>query len=1050
MGNFKIYRSSAGSGKTFTLVREYIKLSFKYPMNFKNILAVTFTNMATDEMRSKIISELDMLSRNKDTDLRKELVKEGIEEKAMPQKAKEVLSQILHNYSSFSVSTIDSFFHRVLRSFSKELKLSPGYSVELDENKVLEELVNNLWFETGSDKELQKFITEFIEYNMSINAGWRIESSLFKLGKEIFKDRYWERKLLSGKIFKDNRDDIKELIEDLKEIRNNFEKDLKEIGEHALQLMARHNLEIKDIKSGKNGPANHFKKISDQTSKDWYEPTDTAINASTNSNLWITKNSKLSSEIRNCLDDGLLNFLNLAIDYYNKYSSEYLSSLVILRNIFILGIFNDLVKLMQTYESDNNIILHSNISRILRLLISGENSPFIFDKIGSNYRHFLIDEFQDTSTFQWKNFIPLIINSLSEKRFSMVVGDAKQSIYRWRNGNMRLILADIYKDLSNFKSDIKTENLKINYRSAKNIIDFNNLFFKSISDVFEMNTETGRNIISAGYGEDVTQTHHRTDVEGYVNLRWIESDSKTTKSDSIEKANENLREIIKEVKNANYSNKDITVLVRNKQEGIMAANLLLEINIPVISSESLLLIQSPKVMLIISAFKYISDRKNDIAAAELIFNYNKYIKENNFVSHELFDLIKAESDNNIKNVLPESFIKKDGYLNSVFYNLNVYELTEHLIKIFELDKIPDLYIIKLIDVIREYSLNNSSDINSFLEWWQKNSEGFAISTPDNIDAVRILTIHKMKGLQNKVIIIPYASWETEPKASRDYMWVSSDRAPFNFIPAFPVPTSSNLSNTLFDEDYQTEKDLTFIDNLNLLYVALTRAGEALYVISYDWRDNNTGRLIKNRIENIPELKSKFTNNELKFGKLPEKEKIAITDKKSGYKFISSEWQKKAVIRPSNYGIKPWESRFDSVSEGILIHEILSRIKTKDEFDRVLNDYLTNGMISETKAVSLKQKFAKIIKDEKINNWFSGVYEVLNEAEITDEAGSLIRPDRIMIKDDNAVLLDYKTGKESKTHEEQMKKYITTVKKLGYNNIEGYILYLSHNYNLIQV
>lgn len=1020
-------------------------------MNFKNILAVTFTNMATDEMRNKIISELDMLSQNKDTDLRKELVKEGIEEKAIQQKAKEVLSQILHNYSSFSVSTIDSFFHRVLRSFSKELKLSPGYSVELDENKVLEVLVNNLWFETGSDEELQKFITEFIEYNMSINAGWRIESSLFKLGKEIFKDRYWERKLLSGKIFKDNRDDIKELIEDLKEIRNIFEKDLKEIGEHALQLMARHNLEIKDIKNGKNGPANHFKKISDQTSRDWYKPTDTAINASTNSDLWITKNSKLSSETRNCLDDGLLNFLNLAIDYYNKYSSKYLSSLVILRNIFILGIFNDLVKLMQTYESDNNIILQSNISRILKSLISGENSPFIFDKIGSNYRHFLIDEFQDTSTFQWKNFIPLIINSLSEKRFSMVVGDAKQSIYRWRNGNMKLILTNIYKDLSNFKSDIETENLKINYRSAKNIVDFNNLFFKSISNAFEMNTETGRDIISAGFGEeDITQTHHRTDVEGYVNLRWFESDLKTTKSDSIEKANKNLIEIITEVKNAKYSNKDITVLVRNKQEGIMAANLLLEINIPVISSESLILTQSPKVMLIISALKYISDRKNDIAAAELIFNYNKYIKENNFVNHELFDLIKAESDNNIKNVLPESFIKKDGYLNPVFYNLNVYELTEHLIKIFELDKIPDLYIIKLIDVIREYSLNNSSDINSFLEWWQKNSEGFAISTPDNIDAVRILTIHKMKGLQNKVIIIPYASWETEPRASRDYMWVSSDTVPFNFIPAFPVPTSSNLSNTLFDEDYQTEKDLTFIDNLNLLYVALTRAGEALYVISYDWRDNNTGRLIKNRIENIPELKSKFINNELKYGTLPIKEKIQVPDVKDGYKFISSGWQKKAVIRPSNYGIKPWENRFDSVSEGILIHEILSRIKTKDEFDKVLNDYLMNGMISETKAVSLKQKFAEIIKDEKINNWFSGVYEVLNEAEITDEAGSLIRPDRIMIKDDKAILLDYKTGKESKTHGEQMKKYINTVKKLGYNNIEGYILYLSHNCNLIQV
>jgi ATP-dependent exoDNAse (exonuclease V) beta subunit len=565
-----------------------------------------------------------------------------------------------------------------------------------------------------------------------------------------------------------------------------------------------------------------------------------------------------------------------------------------------------------------------------------------------------------------------------------------------------------------------------------------------------MNSLPGNEIIEKGYGnDDIIQKYH-SDFEGYVNLRWLNSDSRTIISENIEQANNNLKEITGELKKAHYKNQDITILVKNKLEGITAANFLLELGIPVISSESLLLINSPKVMLLISALKFISDRKNDIATAELIINYNKYIKVNNSSNHELFYLIKEKSGNNLYEVLPESFIKKDGYLNPVLYNLNVYELTEHLINIFELDKIPDLYITKFLDIIRDYISNNSSDINSFIEWWQKSAEGYAISTPDNIDAVRILTIHKMKGLQNKVIIIPYASWEIGPRAARDYMWVSSGIAPFDFIPAFPVPASSNLENTYFNEDYQTEKDLTSIDNLNLLYVAFTRAEEALYIISYDRRDDNTGRLIKNRIDKVPELKSRFIENELKCGILPIKESEKVSEKTNEYKFISSMWQKKAVIRPSNYGIKPWEDRFDSVSEGILIHEILSVIKTKDEFENTVNDYVKYGMINTTKAVNLKQKFSEIISDEKIKEWFSGGYEVMNETEIINEKGSLIRPDRIMIKDDKVVLLDYKTGKKSKAHSEQMKKYIETVKRLGYNNIEGYILYLSQTYNLIQV
>lgn len=1049
MGNFKIYRSSAGSGKTFTLVKEYVKLCLLFPANFKNILAVTFTNMATDEMKNKIISELDSLSNNQNTDLRNELIKEGIEEKVIPEKAKKVLSQILHNYSSFSVSTIDSFFHKVLRSFAKELKLSPVYNVELDEDKVLGELIDNMWIRTDSDEELRNFIIDFIQYNMDVQEGWRIENNLLKLGKEIFKDRYWERKLLTDKDFREDRVIIKELIKTLWAIRKTFEIDMKEIGEAALQFMARYDLTVEDFKNKKNSPPNYFRKISKQSADEWYKPGIRAQKSCDDIKEWYTKDSPKTVNIQNCLDDGLLNFMNLAVSYYFKKSGKYFSSIIILQHIFILGIFNDLINLMSVYESENNIVLQSNISRILRLLISEENSPFIFDKIGSNYKHFLIDEFQDTSTFQWRNFIPLIINSLSENRFSMVVGDAKQSIYRWRNGNMRLILNDIYNDLSGFKSEIDTVNLGTNYRSARKIIDFTNSFFKSISDNLKLKTETGREIVSKGFSENDVVQNYFSKTEGYVNLIWLESDSNTKKEISTGLANQNVKQILDEVKASGYSLNDITILVRNKNEGAAIADFLLRSEIPVISSESLMLINSAKVMLIINAVKYISDRNNDIAAAELIFNYNKHILGNNVDNHDIFKLIKEDDGKNLKSILPGNFIREDGYLNPALYNLNIYELIEHIIKIFEFDKSPDLYLIKLLDVIRTYTLNNSSDIQSFLDWWKEQAESFTISTPGSTNAVRILTIHKMKGLQNKVVIIPYASWETVPRSTRDYMWVTSEDKPYNDVPAFPVSISPKLENTFFSEDYLTEIDLTLIDNLNLLYVAFTRAEEALYIISYDWRTENTGRLIKNRIENIAELKSLFINNELKSGSLPRKESKEKT-KTDEFKFISSMWQKKAVIRPSNYGIKPWEKRFDSVSEGILIHEILSKIRTKDELENVIKDYLTYGMINDEKAEKLRNKFAELISDRIILKWFSGIYEVLNEREISDNTGSIIRPDRIMIKDRNIILADYKTGKESKSYIEQMKKYSETVKKMKYDKIEGYILYLNQPYKLIQV
>jgi len=1061
LGNFKIYRSSAGSGKTFTLVKEYIKLCFRHKSNYRNILAVTFTNMATEEIRRKIITAFDELSGDRNLNLKNALMKDGIEEKTIKTKAKETLDLILHNYSDFSISTIDSFFHRVLRSFAKELRIPPGYKIQMDDKMVLKELILNLWHKTETDDELSDLIFRFIKHNIENGKGWRIENSLFRLGEEVFKDRYWEKKFLSGYNYENDKVNLSFITEKLISVVKKFSEDMKKSGEEGLEIIRKYNLSIEDFKSKSRGPANYFNKIINGN----FVPSPAAGQAINNPDYWITKTAKNRNEIESCLNGGLLEAYKKSIEYYNNNKQDFNSAEKVLGNIFVLSIFKDLISMMKVYENEKNEILQSNISRILRLLISKENSPFIFDKIGSNYRHFLIDEFQDTSTFQWKNILPLIINSLSEKRFSMVVGDAKQSIYRWRNGNMRLILSDVYSDLNMFKEQFETINLDTNFRSAGAIVEFNNNFFSGISEYIEMKTDEGRNLLEKTFSSDVIQKCN-SNINGFVSIKWIESE--LNKEDKMLASTEELKNIFKKLKflinDSNsgedkhrneaveniYDFKDVTILVRNNSEAALISNVLLKSGIPVISSDSLLLKSSPEVSVIIAAIKLIADKEDKISAVQLAGNLLKHIKDDTINLHKYFNKIKENTTYYLSEIAPEKFINRNGLFNSSFFSLDIYELTEILINTFGFDKKADLYLIKLLDTVREYTKDNPSDLSSFIEWWNENNGLISVNTPDTTDAVRIATMHKMKGLQNKVIIIPFAAFETGLRSTRDFIWVSSDKEPYNLQPAFPVIASGKLEDTYFSGDYNLEADMTLLDNLNLLYVAFTRSEEALFVISYTWKDENVGSIIKKQLEENTVFSNKFKNSQFTAGSLPNSPKTQKPITFQKYGFVSSQWQKRAVIRPLSQMIKPWEDNFDVITKGVTIHEILSKIKLKDDLDPVLEEYIASGEITVRKADEIRKYFSDILTNETIYEWFNGNFDVLTESEMVDSSKGILRPDRIMIKEKKAVILDYKTGKQKEPDLIQMKDYINTIKKLGYLNPEGYILYLQTPYKLLKI
>lgn len=1093
--SLKIYISSAGSGKTHSLATEYIKLCFKSPNYFKNILAITFTNKATEEMKNRILEYLVLLSSDEGLKERKiknlvETLKDlGLNDNLIKSTAGNILRNILYNYTNFSISTIDSFFSRILRSFSKELHLPSNYEIELDEQKVLNEIIKNLWIKAAEDALLFEYLNKFAHYRLAEGKSWNIDDSLFKVGTEIFRDRYWDR--YWERIFKDeykdihSREKIDDFIKKLKTIKFNFEKNLEEKAKEAEKIIESSNLSINDFSGGNNRsiPAKilRLKNLKDLSILDSIIKSKDALD---DDKKWYTQKSDKQDIIVGCLNSGLRDLFNDIITIIENDLKEYISAKIILDYIHVFGVFKDLINILKLYENEESVILSSNISRRLINLVSDYKPSFIFEKIGNTYINFLIDEFQDTSTIQWKVLKPLISESLSKSDLSLVVGDPKQSIYRWRDGNMSLILKDIYEDFKMYSDKIQKEELKTNYRSSKIIIEFNNSFFKEIlvGTGYVIKSREGIDLFEATYDKIIEQEANKKDENnGYVNITLIEKNKDTSDNQKDEDINldeivlNKVKEIIREALSRNYKQSDITILIRKTKEGTEIAKNLIDEGWNVISPDSLNILNSPKVNFLLSILKFIVNQKDNLSIAEFINSYLRYIEGKSLENHTILSLFnefvseKELKENILYDYIPNTLKEEqtDYFLPSYLYNYNIYELVENLIRIFSLNKEPDLYILKFLDIIKEYSRNNSTDIQSFLNWFDtiketENSSLLSISSPENTEAIKISTIHKIKGLQNKIVIIPYANWEIQLIGSRDIIWVSSKEEPFNKYSALPVFGRKDLENSYFSEDYNLENDLTLIDNLNLLYVAFTRAEDALFVISSEKNKNTINDIIKNKINKLEKFFEKPTNekrgnyviNSYSKGCLVDKKNyediLEVNSIKSEIKFISSQWYKNIVIKTADLENKPWEENYNKIHRGIKIHKILSRLINADDLDSVLKEELTRENINKQEAQFIKQIINQFLNTDESKAIFDNNYKVLTEAEIITPENLIIRPDRILIKDNELKIIDFKIGKESKEHIEQISNYEKILREAGYKVSEKYIVYLTDEIKIMKI
>ncbi len=1057
-----IYKSSAGSGKTYTLVKEYLKIVLAHPSDYKNILAITFTNKATVEMKTRIIDALIALSDGNMEHLSNDLITDGLTVN-IPLNAKRVLENIMHDYSAFAIQTIDGFFQKIVRALAHELKLSLRFDIELDQQKVIDIISDNLLLEVGMNENITDWLSKLLLIKINDDKGWNIDHDIQKIAHELFKEELNDRNDFV------NDEALKSLATELKAIKDRFEKTMKEIATQAFQIMEFNGLTVADFAYGKSGVANYFNKITDNYTALNYIPGKRVMEAFHDTGKWSSKTSALRNKIIECVEGsggkkGLQEILLDSIDYYTLHFEEYVSAIETHKLIYIYGLLTHLKEKLKQYRDDNGTVFLSDTNRLLSVINAENDTPFVYEKIGNRFKHLLIDEFQDTSDFQWNNLLPLINNTLANGNTAFVVGDAKQSIYRWRGGNMKLLLNGVADSLKPFKEVIHEHSLSTNYRSKDKVVQFNNQFFKLASKLIanEFNLDAEDWFHKAYSIEDLHQHTSEKNLEGgYVSIQFLEDikQSEETEAGEIKKwkdiALERTLATIKQCEQDGYSMRDIAILVRRNTEGNVIARFLFDNGYTrVISSDSLLLYKAPQVQFILNIYRYLNDRQDKISAAEILYYYTNIINTNlNPKLHELFSSFNLNKQL-FRDELPNNFGKYLSYLNT----LPLYEMTEQIINIFGLNAKPDAYIQRFQDLILDYLDKDKGDLQSFLDWWEENQESDKCSliVPENEDAITIMTIHKSKGLQFPVVLIPFAEWDLKPKAN-SILWVSSEAEPFNQSPIFPVNSSKILDHTYFKDFYSEELIKNNIDNLNLLYVAFTRPENRLYIYCKQTKESDklgtTSQLV-NAILNADTTNQWSINKELnqyENGTLVKKNidesKTKKEDELELTRLLSypySRWQSKISINPKAKSF--WEL-FDNektrkINYGVLVHRVLAEIIIPDDIDTSIARIIQQGLVSIEESEMLKQTIKDLLSMNEVATWFTTDWTIKTESELLLPDGTTLRPDRVLLHEHKAIIIDYKTGKEDLKHAEQVNGYATILRQLGYTDVAKYIFYIN--------
>ena len=1068
-----VYKASAGSGKTFTLATEYIRLLVENPTSYRNILAVTFTNKATEEMKMRILSQLYGIWKQlpESADYMKVIQeKTGFGEELISERAGIALQNLLHNYNYFRVETIDTFFQSVLRNLARELELTTNLRIGLNDHQIEDIAVDQLIADLNTTDIVLQWIIRYIMESISDDRSWNVISKIKKFGCTIFQDRYKE---VSDELSKKMQEPgfFEHYTTQLRELREAALEHMKQIGESFFDELEAEQLTIDDLSGKSRGIASFFNKLR-RGEFDASIENATVANHLESYEKWCTKTHPKRDYIYTLAQGSLGNILRYAVDERPRQWKLYKSADLTLRHLNQLRLLGSIEQKVRQLNADANRFLLSDTQQLLHALIGESDSPFIFEKIGTQLEHVMIDEFQDTSTVQWQNFCVLLAEAMSHENTSnLIVGDVKQSIYRWRSGDWRL-LNDIEQQFNS--QQIETRALDTNYRSQRNIIQFNNVFFRQAATLEymaqkELNAAEAAQLEKA-YADVEQKIPAGKDPLGLVSIRLLPADDYQTATLN------QIVETIATLRAQGIPQKEIAILVRVNQYIPTIARYFMEQmpEVTIVSDEAFRLDASNAVCLLVQALRLLTHPDDQLTKAAIVKNWHHDVLGEPAEDNRLL-LSTVDLDSG----LPEAFRNHREELTA----MPLYDLVERLYDIFSLERLSEqsAYVCTFFDQLAAYVSENTADIFAFLNEWDETICKKTIQS-DETEGVRILSIHKSKGLEYPYVIIPFCDWQLE-KQNDNILWCKPAEEPFSDLPIAPVDYSQRqMMGTIYEHDYLQEHLQNTVDNLNLLYVAFTRACKGLYVLGR----RNAKNLRSTLIEQCLPLVAKELSDAVIEGMEDDKATLSFTygtpasprsdtsritphdSVKTNNPFLKpaeplpvafSYHESKVSFRQSNRSQAFIEGddeekaqRHRYIQAGSVLHEIFSTIRTVNDIPDALRRLQFEGVLydEEMTAEHITSMLKKRLENPRVADWFSPRWTLFNECTILSVENGEVkerRPDRVMTDGQEWIVVDFKFGSPKPEYHDQVREYMNLIQKMesvSSDKIHGYLWYVYSN------
>jgi ATP-dependent exoDNAse (exonuclease V) beta subunit len=1041
---FSIYDASAGSGKTYTLVKEYLKIILLSHKNdaYRNILAITFTNKAVHEMKSRVVESLTEFAKDNPSEKALLLMQDingetKLSLKSIQEKAKSIIKNLIHNYAAFDISTIDKFTHKVIRAFAHDLNLPITFEVSLDTESILNEAVDAIIAQAGEDETLTNLLVDFTMEKTDDDKSWDISREIMDTGRMILNENNREE------IAHFNNKSIAEFVEikaKLGDLSKEIEDETVALANEALALIDKNGIDCNSF------PYQTFPKH-----LNFIATNDIRAN---NHKFIEFEDIKIKSKSKDehAIIRIIPTLLEILKKVYQKFEKRNFYE-AFLKNITPLSLLNTVSNELAKIQKEQNILSIAEFNKLINEQIQNQPAPFIYERLGERYKHFFIDEFQDTSEMQWQNLIPLIDNALvsedlqGERGSLMLVGDPKQSIYRWRGGKAEQFI-ELTKEKNPFNTqDKKPFTLDTNYRSYSEVIDFNNDFFGFLSKEFE--NEDYKDLY-------LNHSQQKTNSKkgGFVSVSFIPKIDEEDQ-DSLDR-NELYLEAtfqkIEESKSNGFRNKDIVILTRKKAQGTALANFLTKNGIPILSSESLLIGASSEVQCVINILRYLKNSNNQEAKANFLY-YLANNKQEKLSIHEfIFQGIAQKNEKEFQIWLIQ-FGLELSFENS--RKKSLYEATEIIIsKVIPMVK-RNAYVQYFLDIVLERDIKNQAGISDFLEYWDKNGEKFSIPSPEGNDAVRIMTIHKSKGLEFPVVIFPFAE-EDFSHGPKEKIWVNADEEVIG-LPKALVDKSSKVEGYGKEakQIYNQKKQEDLLDTVNVLYVALTRAEEQLHIIS-GMNIKSDGTLPKNLSSFfISFLQDKGFKEAIFNYEFGQPKKLSVNTKTEKISRVIP--QLASTLNPKSIRIAQRESvmwntkQQNAIEYGNTIHEILSFVKTKNDIDLALSKAIENGLIVISQKEEVTKTLTEIVNHHELIDFFEGGIKVLNEQTILQKEGHRVKPDRMVVNSKNEIyLLDYKTGSHLPKYQVQLENYQNAIESMGFKVIKKSLVYIGAEIDIVNL